>query len=58
MPEYAAALERVLGACAGSRLLGEFEQREKDLAGHANSIFERWLQLAREAAAGRQLAPG
>jgi GMP synthase (glutamine-hydrolysing) len=58
VPEYAAALERVLGAGAGSRLLGEFEQRESELAGHASSIFRRWLELAREAAADRQLARG
>ena len=58
VPEYAAALERVLGADAGARLIGEFEQRSDDLAAHASGVFERWLERAREAAAGRQLARG
>ena len=46
VPEYAAALERVLGEDGAARLLDEFEQRADELAGHARGVFERWLDQA------------
>jgi GMP synthase-like glutamine amidotransferase len=56
VPEYAAALERVLGATGAARVLDEFEQRADALAQHARGLFERWLEQASLPANGR-LAP-
>jgi len=44
VPEYRAALERVLGAGAATKILGEVRQAEGVLRSYARSIFESWLR--------------
>jgi GMP synthase-like glutamine amidotransferase len=46
VPEYAGALERVLGPGALDRLVADLAGRADELAGHARLMFERWLDLA------------
>jgi GMP synthase (glutamine-hydrolysing) len=48
VPEYAAALTRVLGPGGADRLLAEFTRRADELARHARGLFERWLEIARQ----------
>lgn len=55
VPEYAAALTRVLGADGPDRLLSEFAHRADELARHARGLFERWLELARQAGVGQEV---
>jgi GMP synthase-like glutamine amidotransferase len=43
VPEYAASLERTLGAAAASGFLGSIERRAGEMLGHGRALFERWL---------------
>jgi GMP synthase-like glutamine amidotransferase len=43
VPEYAAALERMLGPGALDDLIVRLEVHAGDMAGHARALFERWL---------------
>jgi GMP synthase-like glutamine amidotransferase len=43
VPEYAASLERVLGAGAIDRLVAELETESEPMAAHATTLFEHWL---------------
>ncbi len=47
VPEYAAALERVLGPGALEGLIASLERNADEMLGHASRLFERWLQTAR-----------
>jgi GMP synthase-like glutamine amidotransferase len=44
VPAYQAALERVLGAGAATRVLGDVSREEKALRSYARSMFENWLE--------------
>lgn len=44
VPEYQAALERVLGAGAVAKVVGEVSREEKALRSYARSMFENWLK--------------
>lgn len=44
VPEYQAALERVLGAGATTKVLGDVSRDIKALHSHARSMFENWLK--------------
>jgi GMP synthase-like glutamine amidotransferase len=46
VPEYAASLERTLGAEAGAQLLEDVAQRAEEMGTVAETIFARWLDLA------------
>jgi hypothetical protein len=54
VPEYAASLERTLGAEAAEQLLDDVARRADQMGALARTIFSRWLALAvpRRAAAG------
>jgi len=43
VPEYAVALERVLGPGALDRLIEELGSASETMAAHATTLFERWL---------------
>jgi GMP synthase-like glutamine amidotransferase len=43
VPEYAEALERVLGPGALDDLIGRLEVHGTEMLGHARRLFERWL---------------
>jgi len=43
VPEYAAALDRVLGAGGADRLLGEVADHAGEMLAHGRTLFERWL---------------
>jgi GMP synthase (glutamine-hydrolysing) len=43
VPEYAAALERVLGPGALDDLVGRLDEHADEMLGHAGRLFERWL---------------
>jgi GMP synthase (glutamine-hydrolysing) len=43
VPEYAAALERVLGPGALDDLVGRLDEHADEMLGHADRLFERWL---------------
>jgi GMP synthase-like glutamine amidotransferase len=43
VPEYAAALERVLGPGALEDLIASLEQHAHTMLGHASRLFEHWL---------------
>ena len=45
VPSYARALEQVRGPGALDELLDAFEARREEMAGHAGTLFERWLAL-------------
>jgi len=44
VPEYRAALERVLGAGAATKVLRDVRRAEEDLRSYARSAFENWLK--------------
>ena len=44
VPAYWAALERVLGAAAAMRGVGDVSREEKALHSYARSMFENWLE--------------
>lgn len=44
IPEYAAYLERTLGAGGGLRLLREVESRSEELFGYGRRLFDSWLE--------------
>ena len=46
VPEYAAALERVLGPGALDDLVARLERLSGVMLGHARTLFERWLEVA------------
>jgi GMP synthase (glutamine-hydrolysing) len=46
VPEYSAALERVLGPGALDNLIGRLDEHATDMFGHASRLFERWLDHA------------
>jgi GMP synthase (glutamine-hydrolysing) len=46
VPEYSAALERVLGPGALDNLIGRLDEHATDMLGHASRLFERWLDHA------------
>ena len=46
VPEYAASLERVLGAGALDRLIEQLEEDADSMLGHARRLFERWLDVS------------
>ena len=52
VPEYAAALERVLGPGARARLLEEFAPAAETLGTLARTVFTRWLECAGAARGG------
>jgi GMP synthase-like glutamine amidotransferase len=56
VPEYAAALERVLGPGALPRLVADFGVAAETLAAHGRTLFERWLELASHRAAALDAA--
>ena len=43
VPEYAASLERTLGADAAAGFLGAVEQRATEMLDQGRALFERWL---------------
>jgi len=43
VPEYAAALDRVLGPGGADRLLGAVAERADEMLAHGRTLFERWL---------------
>jgi GMP synthase-like glutamine amidotransferase len=45
VPEYAASLERVLGAGATSDFLGRIEERSAEMLAHGRALFQRWLDI-------------
>lgn len=45
VPEYAAALERTLGAEAGAAFLRGIADRAEELRAHGRALFERWIDL-------------
>ena len=47
VPEYAAALDRVLGPGALDDLVASLERHADEMLGHATRLFERWLETAR-----------
>jgi GMP synthase (glutamine-hydrolysing) len=51
VPEYAAALERTLGADAAEGLVEEVAARADEMRGYAQAIFGRWLALATQSVA-------
>ena len=53
VPEYAEALERVLGPGSADELVAQIEQGSTQMLLHARTLFERWLDtLVRHAAVG------
>ena len=44
VPEYAASLERTLGAEAGAALLRGIAERAEEMRGHGRALFEGWLE--------------
>jgi len=46
VPEYAASLERTLGAGAAEELLEDVVRRADEMGTVARTIFARWLELA------------
>jgi GMP synthase-like glutamine amidotransferase len=46
VPEYARALDRVLGPGALDDLIAGLEGHADEMRGHARSLFERWLDVA------------
>ncbi len=46
VPEYAASLERTLGAGAAEQLLEDVARRADEMGTVARTIFARWLELA------------
>jgi GMP synthase (glutamine-hydrolysing) len=46
VPEYEAALERVLGPGALDDLIGSVEMHADEMRDHASRLFERWLDYA------------
>jgi GMP synthase (glutamine-hydrolysing) len=50
VPEYAAALERVLGPGALDDLVGSLDEHAEEMLGQAAQLFERWLDHALVAA--------
>jgi GMP synthase (glutamine-hydrolysing) len=51
VPEYAAALERTLGADAAEGLVDEVAARADEMRGYARTVFGRWLALATQSVA-------
>jgi hypothetical protein len=43
VPAYRAALERVLGVGAATKVVGDLSREEKALHSYARSMFENWL---------------
>jgi GMP synthase-like glutamine amidotransferase len=43
VPEYAASLERVLGAGTAADFVGQIEARSDEMLEHGRALFERWL---------------
>ena len=44
VPDYKAALERVLGVDAATKVVGDVRREEKALHSHARSMFKNWLK--------------
>ena len=44
VPDYAAALERVLGAGAARNVVGDVLREQVTLHSYARRMFENWLQ--------------
>jgi len=44
VPAYKAALERVLGVGAATKLVGDVSREQKALHSYARSMFENWLK--------------
>jgi GMP synthase (glutamine-hydrolysing) len=53
VPEYAASLERTLGAGAAEQLLEDVARRADEMGTEARTIFTRWLELAAQSRASR-----
>ena len=51
VPEYAASLERTLGAGAATGFLRSIEAGAEEMTGHGRALFERWLDHVVEPAA-------
>lgn len=45
VPEYAASLERTLGAAEGAAFLRGIAERAEELRSHGRALFERWIDL-------------
>jgi GMP synthase-like glutamine amidotransferase len=44
VPAYSAALERLLGPDAATKVVDDVSREEKALHSHARSMFENWLE--------------
>ena len=55
VPEYAEALERVLGPGALADLIGRVEEHAAEMTRNAKTLFQRWLDLA-NASSGTDVA--
>jgi GMP synthase-like glutamine amidotransferase len=56
VPEYATALERVLGPGALDDLIGRLEVHGTEMLGHARRLFERWLTRSSTDASAAQVS--
>jgi GMP synthase (glutamine-hydrolysing) len=50
VPEYAAALERVLGPGSSEELVSHVERSSTEMRAHGRALFERWLDVVVEPA--------